>query len=448
MTKTVRVILIVGIFIFTCFYIAGTSHAEYFFRPVPDNYQQITTNYQPLTANQISSPSAQLLIVDNDPNYKPSITFGDLLSSSDSSTIAANYQLPTANTSTSLSTSSQLLSESSRSALIRGLLARLDNSYQQSQLNQPVQQLSNTDNRQQITDNNITQNPQPITNNSQLNPTPYIPIPTLIAGINEIVSNNQQILGIQNTSDGVQSTPPRWSNQNPPPTTNYQLPTITPTPKSTYTIAILGDSMIDTLGRDLPDIQRLLKDAYPSKSFALFNYGFGSTDMESGLKRLTSTTTYLDRSYAPLLSWKPDILVIESFAYNHWGGTYSDLDRQWTTLVKIIDTVKEYSPETKIILASTIAPNSNIYGDGVLNWGSDLKWNAANLTKMYLENMSRFASSANLPFADAYHPSLGSDGNGLKIYINSGDHLHPSAEGALFFSQKVVETIKNNQLIK
>ena len=206
--------------------------------------------------------------------------------------------------------------------------------------------------------------------------------------------------------------------------------------------------MVDTLGRDLPHLKALLKENYPMYSFALLNYGYGGTDMESGLFRLTNSTTYLSLPYPPLLSYKPAILVVESFAYNHWGPELSDLNRQWMTIAKIIDTIRANSPDTKIILASTIAPNSEIYGDGALNWSAVGKWQATQVTKAYLQNMINFATSQNYPLADAYNPSIGPDGNGLVKYINGGDNLHPSGDGGYLFSQKIIEAMKKYEMIK
>lgn len=254
-------------------------------------------------------------------------------------------------------------------------------------------------------------------------PTPFIPLPTLLAKVNNLIE----------------------------PTT-YNLQPITYNPlgsprKSFYTIALLGDSMTDTLGHDLPHLKNLLQNEYPQVNFALLNYGFGATDMLSGLSRLTSSTTYLGVYYPPLLSYQPDVIVVESFAYNHWGGEKSDLDHQWITIAKIIDTIKEKSPDSKIILASSIAPDYKTFGDGALNWPENLKWDAALITKAYLQNMVNFGTSEKYPLADAYHPSLNSEGNGQELYINQGDHLHPSDEGKILYSQKIVEAIKNNNLL-
>ncbi len=470
MTISARVISIFVIIFILGFIAAKSTLAEYVLLPISDNNQFQTNSSQTLTTDQLSSPpSIQYLIIDNYISYKPSITFGDLLVSSPSSdftklpsilgasTVYNTNNQPASPTDGQFNFSNFDSYSSSRSALIRNLLARLENSYNESL------QLSNTNLISNISPNyqsltTVTSTPQNVNYQPLTNlPTPYIPIPTLIAGINEIVRNSQSLS--TNYQLPAPNTPPSLSlNYLPTPTpfpTIFNIPhppTINPQPtlqsKNLYTIALLGDSMIDTLGRDLPDLQKLLKVAFPSKSFILLNYGQGSTDMENGLFRLTHTTTYLDKNYASLLSFKPDILVVESFAYNHWSGANYDLDRQWTTLVKIIETVKEISPDTKIILAATIAPNSQIFGDGKLNWNFDLKWESANLVKIYLENMSRFAAASGLPFADAFHPSLGPDGNGFKIYINNGDHLHTSPEGAQFFSQKIVDTLKNNQIIR
>ena len=218
--------------------------------------------------------------------------------------------------------------------------------------------------------------------------------------------------------------------------------------KSAYTIALLGDSMTDTLGPDLPHLSALLKKSYPSKNFSLLNYGQGATNLEQGLFRLTRPTKYLDRDYPPLLHLNPDIIVIESFAYNHWGAELSDLNRQWTTLVNIIDTVKNYSPDIKILALATISPNPLIYGDGILNWPDHLKWDGAITTKAYLQNFINFAGSARLPLADAYNPSLNSQGHGDPKFINASDHLHPSEEGKQLIARKILEAIRTNNLIK
>ncbi|MBI2616598.1 SGNH/GDSL hydrolase family protein [Candidatus Gottesmanbacteria bacterium] len=283
---------------------------------------------------------------------------------------------------------------------------------------------------------------QPIKNNFPT-PTPQIlgtstsmAIPTLISAVSSFVQGDDELLPLYTPT--------------PTPITTLvpQIGDLVKNPKNTYIIALLGDSMVDTMGRDLRVLNDYLKEAFPTGSFALLNYGFGSTDMESGLTRLTRYSTYLDKFYPPVLSYRPDILVVESFAYNHWSGNQYDLDRHWLTIAKIIDIVKEKSPSTQIVLFSTIAPHPLIFGDGALNWPATMKWQSAQIIKSYLENMTRFAISEKYPLADAYHPSLDYQGYGIKTYINPGDNLHLSDEGRRFVSKKIVDTIKENKLIQ
>ncbi len=430
MTKTVRVILCFVI-ISLPFFAVKVSHAEYLLQPIPNNYQ----------SSYVPSQQLNNLTIEQSYTPPPSITFGDLLSSSNQPFDFAQGKQSTIN--------NQQLTIPDKSATIRDLLSQLETSTQDSR-----NELLEFNNRSTHNTSTLqSSNPQPITHNQQ--PTPYIPVPTLIAGVSEIVSNQQQVLGVQQSNN---ETMKQWDNQSPSPnspliTHNSKLITsygnLSDNPiKTTYTVAVLGDSMVDTLGRELYHLKTLLAGVYPAYTFALLNYGQGATDLESGLYRLTNTTTYLGETFAPLLSFRPDILVVESFAYNHWSGQFYDLNRQWLTIAKIIDTVRENSPDTKIILAATIAPNSDIFGDGSLNWPENLKWESSQIIKAYLQNLVNFATSQNYPLADAYHPSLGSDGKGIRKYINGGDNLHPSGDGGWLFAQKIVEAIKENNLIK
>jgi hypothetical protein len=191
-----------------------------------------------------------------------------------------------------------------------------------------------------------------------------------------------------------------------------------------------------------------LKKYYPQAKFKLLNYGVGASDLEYGLTRLTSGYTYLGHSFPSLLSQNPDIIIIESFAYNHWANNQAELDRYWLTLAHLTNIIKSQAG-AKIVLAATIAPDVNTLCDGIegLQLSPEQKWEKAATIKAYLQNLINFASSQNYPLADAYHPSLDAGGNGKPLYINAGDHLHPSGPGGELFAQKVAEAIYKNNLL-
>ena len=93
-------------------------------------------------------------------------------------------------------------------------------------------------------------------------------------------------------------------------------PPVIQTKKKSYTIAFLGDSMIDTMGPDLPAVKHRLENMYRSTTFTLLNYGAGGTNIEYGIERITSGYTYLGNTIPSLASTHPDIVVVESFGYN------------------------------------------------------------------------------------------------------------------------------------
>lgn len=225
-------------------------------------------------------------------------------------------------------------------------------------------------------------------------------------------------------------------------------PTNTETNEKAYTIAVLGDSMVDTLGENIPQLEISLKRYFPNKKFNILNYGFGSSDIEYGFFRLNNDYQYLDKSYPSLISQKPDIIVIESFAYNNFGNSQSGIDKQWLSLGAITTTIKSKLPDCKIILASTIAPNSVIFANGNpdIHLSSFEKIEKTNTIKLYLQNMINFAKSEHFPLADAYFPSL-TKNEGMVELINPNDNIHPSQLGNEFFCDTIAKTVFDNKLI-
>ncbi len=229
----------------------------------------------------------------------------------------------------------------------------------------------------------------------------------------------------------------------PPPT-----PAPCPARKKSYRIAVIGDSMVDTLGPGVPHLAAMLKRRCPSVTFTILNYGVGGTNIDYGLYRLTNGYTYLGEEVPPLVSHQPDIVVVESFGYNPYPFDEGALDRHWTELATIVDTLRLHIPSVKLVLAATIAPNSEVFGDGALNWDEEGKSRKAAEIKRYIENALRFAQSERLPFADAYHPSLDRNGEGALVYINPGDRIHYSDAGRELFGRIVANTIMSAKLLE
>ena len=222
--------------------------------------------------------------------------------------------------------------------------------------------------------------------------------------------------------------------------THNQTPPTYPAIKGSYKIAVVGDSMVATLG-DMKGLNNELKALFPNATFKIVNAGAASTTIDYGLYRLTNSYNYLGEEKPSILSLNPDIIVIESFAYNHGDDTLGDLNHQWLTIAEMIKKIKEVSPQTKIILATTIAPHCPTYTDGSANLPPERKWKECKTVKKYLQNMTDFARSQNYPLADSYQASLNAQGEGKKEFI-ANDNIHPSDKGGKLFAESVAQKIK------
>jgi len=215
------------------------------------------------------------------------------------------------------------------------------------------------------------------------------------------------------------------------------------------TIAVLGDSMIDTLGPDISSLETALEQYFPNKKFKIINYGVGASNIEYALHRLKNNYQYKDQDYPSLLSLNPDIIVVESFAYNNFGNTQSGFDRQWQALSNITSTIQKELPATKIVLTATIAPNSLNFASGIkdIHLTNLEKIEKTKTIRAYLQNIINFAQSQKFPLANAFTNSLKND-EGLPELISKADNLHPSELGAQFFSDTLAKTLFDNKIIE
>ncbi len=261
-----------------------------------------------------------------------------------------------------------------------------------------------------------------------------------------------QVLGEQTEDDPPIVLEPTFITE-PEPTPKKKKPPVVQTRKankSAVTIALLGDSMMDTLGPDAPALKSILSRTFPGTAFTIKNYGVGGTNIEYGIQRITNAYSYLGNGIPSLSSIQPDIVVIESFGYNPFSFDEGAIDKHWLSLSTAVDTIRKNVPGAKIIIGSTIAPNWDVFGDGApgLSFAAEDKRRRVAVIKQYLENAVKFAQSQHLPLADAYHSSMDGSGNGKLAYINPGDHIHYSDAGRALFSQKIASAIISNKLLE
>ena len=220
-------------------------------------------------------------------------------------------------------------------------------------------------------------------------------------------------------------------------------------PADSYTILFVGDSMTASLGENFDELRKALANTYPNKVFGLFNYGFGATNIFSVEDRLTKESNYLGKTIPAALDRYFDIIIIESFGYNPLSQYPRGvgLTHQTETLARALSMINKAKPESLIILMSTIAPSKRLYAVGTVSFSSEERTKQAEERMAYLENHIAYAQKHNFPLINVYEKSKDKEGNALLKYINSNDHIHPSAEGVKFISEQIAEYFKQNEVL-
>lgn len=278
----------------------------------------------------------------------------------------------------------------------------------------------------------LLKNPLPI-----LILTLFIVIPFI--GYNLIFPHkNSQVLSVNTQSPSQNPTPS-------PIATPALTPSPSPTPvpkltKSTYSIAIFGDSMVDTMGENLEYLEKSLNARYPQTNFKLYNYGIGGQNIAEGLARFDQSFSYQTRNFPPLSQLKPDILVIASFAYNPFPQ--HNRDRHWQTLTDLVNRAKNSG--SAVYMLAEIAPLKTGFGKGPggINWPEDIATTHASHIVEQLQNAVNLSKNLGIPLIDAFDKSKVYGNYGETIFVSSHDGIHPSAEGHIFTADVIATTIK------
>ncbi|KXK08778.1 MAG: GDSL-like Lipase/Acylhydrolase [Microgenomates bacterium OLB22] len=228
----------------------------------------------------------------------------------------------------------------------------------------------------------------------------------------------------------------------PTPTLYVPIPTIPTftTPKSSYRIAIIGDSMVDTMGERMEYLEAALKARYPRTQFELYNYGRGSERVADGLKRIDNHFANNDRRFDPLSSIHPDIIIVGSFAYNPYFPPNRDQHHQ--DLLTLNERMKQITPEVYQLIE--IAPMRNGFGMGPqgVNWDPTTAYTHTGFILEQIESAKQVAHETNTPLIDVFTPSVTKDdGSGRSDLVSTADHIHPSVAGHQFMAEIIAKKI-------
>lgn len=206
------------------------------------------------------------------------------------------------------------------------------------------------------------------------------------------------------------------------------------------TVALYGDSMIDTMGDSVDVLSSVLERKYPHIAFTFYNYGIGAQNIESGLSRFDSPYVYKERNFPSVPSLNPDVLIIGTFSYNPLNP--HDPSRNIHALTSLLQKAKQTG--SKVYLLVEIAPLSTEFGKGEkgVNWSDQEAANHAAKIQENLEVALDVGRSLAIPVIDAYTGSKTSNTKGNPRFVNDDDGIHPSYEGHLYTADQIAKTVK------
>lgn len=211
--------------------------------------------------------------------------------------------------------------------------------------------------------------------------------------------------------------------------------------KSEYTVALIGDSMIDTIGEYADYVEHRLKKVYPNTTFHMYNYGKGAQNVSDALGKIDQSFSHQTRNYPPLPSINPDIIITGSFAYNPYSP--HDRNRHASELTRMIEKLKSITPN--VYLVSEVAPVRGEFGTGLggVNWEEATNYvHSGNIIEQ-LENTYGVAQSQGVTLIDIFSQTYNKEtGAGSPAYVDPHDHIHPSVYGHEQTAEKIVEALR------
>jgi hypothetical protein len=224
--------------------------------------------------------------------------------------------------------------------------------------------------------------------------------------------------------------------------------------KRRYKIACLGDSMTAFWGSEMSELSDSLEREFPEQPFELFNYGVSGTRAEYGIYRVTHDfpNPFGTGFQKCLSSVSPDMVVVESFAYNHrLDGTHR-IDNYHNVLRQLFEVLRTTTP-AQLVFLITIPPDRVNFLDHVPTYRDvipELRREWAAYSEMYLQAAVEFAKKEQLTYINVFERVKEKVALGVPIswFIDQNDHIHPSRYAYDFIAEEIVEAIHRLDLIK
>jgi len=213
------------------------------------------------------------------------------------------------------------------------------------------------------------------------------------------------------------------------------------------TVALLGDSMTDCWG-DAIELRDELARLRPPFEWNIENHGLGGTRLGYGLWRISNDYDKNNIRCACLSFGDPDLVLLESFAYNNRADGEKWVDEYLGVMRGVVETLRR-TTRAKILLWNTIAPDREHFIEPVLAFHAtsfERRREMADEVTLYQDALRGLAQNEGWAFADVATETHRRN-EPLALWINQSDGIHPSRAGYKLCAQVLGEALERENLL-
>lgn len=218
--------------------------------------------------------------------------------------------------------------------------------------------------------------------------------------------------------------------------------------KRAYITFLVGDSILATLGENANPLRLDLIAHYPQHEFVNYNYGFGATNILTVPDRLNKPTTFLGKTFPPIIEATFDLIIFDSFAYNPLSQfpLAEGLKKQEEMLDISIKEIILKHPSSVVAILAPNAPSTEFFAKGVYDLAPEVRQQWAEERISYIKNAIAYAQRNQIPLINVYEKSLTPEGKANLEYIDKKDYIHPSPAGIKLISKTIADFIYQNRI--
>lgn len=219
-------------------------------------------------------------------------------------------------------------------------------------------------------------------------------------------------------------------------------------------LACLGDSMTAFWGPDMPELKDALERHFPDQPFELLNYGVSGTRAEYGIYRVTHEfpNPFGSGNQKCLSAMSPDIVIVESFAYNHRLDGRHRIDNYRKVLRRLWDVLSETTP-ARLLFLVTIPPDKERFLDHVPTYKDvslELRQEWGANSEMFLQAALDFAKEEQLPLINVFErvKERVAAGTPIRWFIDQNDHIHPSRYAYELIAEEIAQALRRYRVLE